>query len=439
MSATEPLGEGALPLDALDATASEIDARFEWARANGHPGYVWPRVPIGRWLACGREIERITRSRLLDDGTVPRLEIPPGATAEAVGVAAFSAGMGPLLGHWLEIGALRAPADVSELLALHLAHGRRRAERQRAALRTALDAIGGAGVTATVVKGAHTGAAYFPEPGTRPAADVDLVVPRRALGAAEAALARAGFTRGTRQARPYKCDWVPPDAPLTLPSLDVAHGDAPFAVEVHDSLERVFFGVRRISFVAVSGSVVAPALHAHASVLAQPLLVAFLATHASEELHQLQLLRLVELALVIRSDAARGALAWSELHALLALNDALRFTYPAFALTERLAPGTVDAEFLARVTASATPRMRRLVAGLTPAGALRPDRVSLEERFLWADGPVETLRRAAYLLWPAHAARSLRPLRSVYAERLYRIMRRRVSVRAGGDDGVWPE
>jgi hypothetical protein len=438
LSAIDPLRPGALPMDALDTPADEIAARFRWARERGHPGYVWPRVPIGRWLACGREIERVARARLLDESAAPRLEVPSGASAEAVGIAAFSSGMGPLLGHWIESGAVRAAPEVADILALHLAHGRRRAERQQAALRGALDAMAGADVTATVVKGAHT-AAYFPEAGARTAADVDLVIARPDIGAAEAALAAAGFTRGARQRRPYKCDWVPPDSPRTLPSLDVAHADAPFAIELHDSLERVFFGVRRISFVSVSGSAAAPAIHPAARVLAQPLLTAFLATHASEELHQLQLLRLVELAMVVRTDVARAALGWNELLALLELEGALRFTYPAFALTERLAPGTVDPDFLARVTASATPRMRRLIGALSPAGALRPDRVSLEERFLWADGPLETVRRAAYLLWPAHAARSLRPLRTVYAERLYRVVRRRASLRASRNDGIWPD
>lgn len=426
-------------MDALDTSAEDIAARFRWARENGHPGYVWPNVPVGRWLACGREIERVTRLRLQDENALPRIELPPGAAPETFGVAAFSSGMGPLLGHWIEAGALRASPDLADLLALHLAHGRRRARRQQGSLREALDALAGADVIATVVKGAHTAAVYFPEPGARPAADVDLIVDRRDVPAAESALAAAGFTRGPRQARPYKCDWIPADAPRTLTSLDVAHGDAPFAIELHDSLERVFFGVRRVAYVLASGSTAAPDIHPHARSLAQPLLTAFLATHASEELHQLQLLRLFELARVIRMDVASGALAWRELRALLEMEDVLRFTYPAFALVERLAPGTVDADFLALTAAAATPRMRRLVAAVSPAGALRPDRVSLEERFLWAHGPVETLRRAAYLLWPAHAARSVRPLRRVYAERIYRIVRRRVSLRADGGPGIWPD
>ena len=270
MSATEPLGAGPLPFDAFDSPADEIAARFKWARENGHPGYVWPRVPIGRWLACGREIERITRARLQDENCAPRVELPPDATPRTFGIAAFSSGMGPLMGRWLESGALRAPPDVADILALHLAHGRKRARRQQGSLRQALDALSDVDVTATVVKGAHTAMAYFPEPGARPAADVDLVVARRDLVAAENALAGAGFTRGTRQVRPYKCDWIPPDSPATLPSLDLAHGDAPFAIELHDSLERVFFGVRRISYALSSGSAAAPDIHPQARVLAQP-------------------------------------------------------------------------------------------------------------------------------------------------------------------------
>jgi Uncharacterised nucleotidyltransferase len=433
MSSAEPALRGQLDFHALDAPPDEIRARFRWARARGHPGYVWPDVPIDVWRACGREIERIARAALRQPAAVARVRLPAGADAGAFGIAAFSAGMGPLLGLWLERGTLRAPADVAAVLALHLAHGRARADRQHAALRVALDALAADGIDATVVKGAHTGGSHFPEPGVRPAADVDLVLDPRALAGAEARLAAAGFSPGARQRQPYKCDWIPPGGAGRLASLALAHADAPFALELHDSLDRVFFGVRRVSFGPLHDdtTIPLPALHPRARALAQPLLAAFLATHASEELHHLQLIRLFELALVLRGDGASGALAWPELTALLERADALRFAYPAFELTERLAPGTLDPAFRARLAASATPRMRRIVGALSPGSALRPDRLSLEERFLWTRGPVETVRRAAYLLWPRHAARSRRPLRAVYAERLYRIVRGRVSVRAG--------
>jgi hypothetical protein len=428
---------GSLDFHALDAPRDEIEACFRWARSRGHPGYVWPAVPIEAWRACGREIERVAAAALRDPDAAMDARLPDGAAATTFGIAAFSAGMGPLLGLWLERGTLRAPDDVAALLALHLAHGRARAERQRAVLATVLEALAERGIAAAVLKGGDTGGSYFPEPGTRPAADVDLVVDRADVVGAEAALAAAGFTAGVRQRRPYKCDWAPPGGAGRLPSLALAHADAPLAIELHDSLDRVFYGVRRVSFGPVIRAATRPlaALHPLARGLRQPLLTAFLATHASEELHHLQLVRLVELALVMRADAAAGTLDWDALGAVLERARALRFACPALELTERLAPGTLDPAFRTRLDAAATPRMRRIVGGLTPGGALRPDRLSLEERFLWTSGPVATARRAAYLIWPLHAHRSRRPLRALWTERLYRIVRGRVSVRAATGGG----
>jgi hypothetical protein len=437
MEAADEAIAAPLAFDALDASPAEIRARFRQARVRGHPGYVWPELPIETWRACGGAIERVTRARLTRPGVVARLEAPAGATATAVGIAAFSAGMGPLLGLWIERGEVRASAGAAGLLALHLAHGRAGAERRRAALVAALDALRDAGIEATVVKAAHTGDSYFPEAGVRPAADVDLVIAPGAIARTEALLAAAGFTRGTRQSQPYKCDWIPPGSPRTLPSLELAHEAAPFAIEVHDSLERVFFGVRHVAFpVDEHTTRPLPTLHPAARALAQPVLTAFLATHASEELHHLQLVRLVELALVIRQDVETGALVWGELAALLDEAGALRFAFPALELAERLAPGTLDPGFRMRLAAAATPRMRRIVGGLSPASALRPDRLSLEDRFLWTSGAAETLRRAAYLLWPSHAARSSRPLHVVYAERLYRLVRGRISLRSSVNGGA---
>lgn len=383
------------------------------------------------WRECVREIERVITALAIDAQTRTTLDLPDGADAAALGIAAFTSGTGPLLGVHVEAGRLIAEPAVRALLALHLAHGRRRAERQTAALAAVLDVLTAAGIVATVVKGAHTAHGWFPEPAARPAADIDLVVPPVDRERAGAALAAAGYVPTVRQSRPYKCDWVPPGMPAALRSMSLAHGDAPFAIEMHDSLERVFYGVRTVTPGVVDERTTEPwpALHPGARALSQPLLAAFLATHASEELHQIQLVKLLELALVLRADAASGALEWNGLADLLDGSGATRFAYPAFALADRLVPGTLDPAFRKRITAAATPRIRRFVDRLRPADAQRLDRLSLEERFLWARGPIEFVRRAAYLIWPRHAGRSVRPIRTVYVERLYRILRGDVSLR----------
>ena len=91
-----------LPLDALDLDAAEIAARFTWARRRGHPDYLWPDVPPERWRYALEDIERVAR-KVLRGGPAPiRWELDPDLDAKAVGVAAFTSGMGPLLGYWID-------------------------------------------------------------------------------------------------------------------------------------------------------------------------------------------------------------------------------------------------------------------------------------------------------------------------------------------------
>jgi hypothetical protein len=422
-----------------EPTPAEIEARVRWARRQGYVAWFWPDVPIAGWRAGLLEIERV--AGLLIGRTMPgtrahntRLcfDLPDHADARALGIAAFTSGMGPLLGYWIECGLLNGQPDVDAVLRVQLQHSRRRAERMQLATMTALDLLGEAGCEPILVKSAHTSLALFEEPGLRPAADIDLVVESTRYAQAEEALAHAGYRLVKRRRNPRKSDWAPPGAPSSLRSLDFTHEANPFTLELHGSLDREFYGVRtlRFGFIAHLGVVPAPDIHPRARVLAQPLLATYLAAHASEELHQLQLIRLVELALLIRRDVAAGVLDWRELDSLLANRAAHRFTFPAVALVERLAPGTIDPWFLARISSSASERMKGVLGRMTPATAQRLDELSLDERFLWTEGSVEIVRRLLHLFRPPHDGRSL--LR-YWADRLTRLVRGRVSLRRGGD------
>ena len=145
------------------------------------------------------------------------------------------------------------------------------------------------------------------------------------------------------------------------------------------------------------------------------------------------MVRLVELILVLRRDRARGQLVWRDLCSMLERADAMRFTYPAFEMAERLAPGTLEPGFRSRLAEAAPARMRRVMAGLQPFSAHRFEDIALDERFMWARGPVEHVRRALHMLWPASAGRSLRVLGRIYVNRLLRMFRGRVSVRMSSD------
>ena len=418
-----------LPFDALDMPPERIAASFRWAREQGHPGYVWPDVPIAEWRAALHGIERVTSALLTAPQAPPRLATRPGSTL-ALSVAAYTSGLGPYLGHAIETGALEADDEAAALLALHLEHACRRARRLDAELARALDVLGNAGILVTVLKSMHTAREYFPEPAMRPAADIDLAVPKEDLAAAERALIDAGYTLERRQPRPRQSTWVPPGAPTQLRSLALVHADDPFTLDLHASLDRDFFGIRTVRFGPLDAATRPwPELHHAARALTQPLLLAYLAVHASQGLHNLTLLRLVEIVRVARADAAAGRLRWPELIAWLERADALRFAYPALELAERLAPGTVDPDARAALAAAATPRMARVLADLRPADAQRPERLSIEERLMWARSPVEHVRRALYMLWPLWIGASPRELRRLYAERLHRLLRRAVSWR----------
>jgi hypothetical protein len=140
-------------------------------------------------------------------------------------------------------------------------------------------------------------------------------------------------------------------------------------------------------------------------------------------------MRLFEIISIIRHDVASGALDWDRFTHHLEHVDGLRFAYPAMALAERLAPGTVDATALDRMRAAATARMRRVIDPLSPADAQRLDVLSMQERFMWSATPREHLRRVAHMLVPAPVGHSPVRLMRKYGERAYRLIRRNVAVR----------
>src|SRR5262249_9492433 len=124
-----------------------------------------------------------------------------------------------------------------------------------------------------------------------------------------------------------------------------------------------------------------------ARVLGQPLLALHLAAHISQEMLNMTLLRMVELALVLRRDGASGALDWDDFLAGARTIGGGRRVYAALYFCERLVPGTVPLAVLAACRADAPARLRRVLEDLTPATATPLGRRhSLRERFMWARG-----------------------------------------------------
>jgi hypothetical protein len=419
-----------LPLDALDLAPDEVLARMRRAQARGQPFFPWDDVSADAWRLSLHAIQSAVRARLRGGEHVGALEAPAGA--RALGVASFTSGTGPLLGLWIESGALRAPPDVAAVLRLHLEHGRRRAARLGRALGNVTAVLAAAGVKPTVVKGMHTAYEVFPEPGVRPVSDVDLVVGGSELRAAEGALARAGFTGRPVLASPYCCEWVPPGGDAVPRSLELTHERNPWTVDLHASFDRDFGGVRTVKLVPVHGASARDARIAGAEVrvLEQPWLAIYLAAHASQELKNLTLVRLVELVWVL-GGGKLPAPDWTELAAALDRPRVGPYVYPAFALADRLRPGTVPEALLERLARATPARVRAVTDRLEPATAQRLEAVSVEEQFMWAVGPLDHLRRLRRVLWPTWAGSPADVLR-VQATRARQILARRVSVRPRG-------
>ena len=202
-----------------------------------------------------------------------------------------------------------------------------------------------------MIKGFHTAHAYFPEPGARP---IRRRRRRRPSGGdpahAERLLREAGFAAEQRiGTTTYKREWLPPDGSGAVWSYELWHARSHWRLDLHDGLNfyEVLKYVRTPQVPRFADSVRAGGVPLRVPDPNE--LIALLAAHASTELYSQRLLRLVELVLVVRRATTLGTLDWRAVESSLADRGWLRFAYPMLALTERLAPGTVDAPLLPRL------------------------------------------------------------------------------------------
>ena len=360
---------------------------------------------------------------MLTGGPSPTLSDGP---PDALGIAGYTSGMGPLLGHWIDRGELAASPATAALFRLHLRHNRLRMERFATEAGALVRAMRDAGIEPTLLKGMHTAFGYFPEPAARPMSDIDLLVPADLVAAAQEVLADRGYTRMSGTHNRFRTTWIPPDTPAVPRSLSLTHAGDPYSVDLHGSVDRDFQGGRIVplSRLARPADRRLDALECGAG-LGQPLLLLYLAAHASA-LRSLNLLRLVELVLVIRKDEASGALDWDQLLAAARTAEAGRFIYPAFELAGKLAPGTVPSPVLEALRRASTARVRRVVADLTPATAMRLHAMSLRERYMWDASAGEVIASVARSFWPSAEGYSPKEIARIYAQRVWRIVRGRV-------------
>lgn len=399
----------------------EVQRRFAWARRQGRPAWLWPDVPIDAWRSSMESIGSATTALLAGQGGVS-LEGEP----EAIGLAGYTSGMGPLLGLWLEQGRLTASEPVAITLGRHLTHNRLRAARMETAAARIVGRLADRGIETLVLKGSHTAPTYFPEPGARPASDIDLLVAAADAAAAERVMGDCGLAfKGRNQ---WESGWADPSARDEPRSLTYVHAEDPWSIDLHNALN---ISVGRGTPVAELGlgwpmaSVRWWPVDPRGRVLDQPLLLLHLAAHAGAGWQNLTLLRQVELVLVIRQDLAAARLTWDKFLDIGARTGALGYAYPALLLVDKLAPGTVPAEVLGQCASRAPGAVRRAVERVTPASAQRIDRNSVGEHFMWAQGWQGRLRQlASDILSPG---RSWTEFRRIYEERAWRLIRGRVS------------
>lgn len=393
----------------------------------GNPLWLWPEVAPAHWREALVQIERACATVLA--GECPNAFCGDPAAFELAG---YTSGMGPLLGWWLEQGLISNGCGAVESTLCHQLHANgarmgRLLEHTRALVQLLSDNC----IDVTVLKGVHTAFAYFPSPACRPMSDIDILVRSSDAARIDALLEKAQYRQVAGNS--FETTWRHADAatcPETLVSLEA---DDPWTLDLHVSLD-----VQgppgalpaQLSRLAEADNRERWDLFSNANKLQQPALLLHLAAHAGSGFHNLTLLRLVEIALVARTDHRSGTLNWNDFLEAGHTAGSLAFAYPALELARRLSPNDIPQLIVERCMADAPAAVRRLVGAMSPATAHSIDRPSLREHFAWTTGAGGWLRRLAADIVPE--PRSLRRTAAVHAARargLLRVASRRGATR----------
>ncbi|HXQ29589.1 MAG TPA: nucleotidyltransferase family protein [Gemmatimonadales bacterium] len=413
----------------LGTSQKDIDARLARFNLTRDARDLWPDISVSSFRVAERTLADALGAVLRGREAVA-LECPAGTSLRALGVAATTAGVGALVGYWIETRALVAEPALAALFANHLAHGRRRADRLRRAFEPVLEAFAERGVEVLVFKGCHTSAAYFPDPGTKITSDVDVLVRSEDLPLAQRVLAQLGFEERHDARAPEQSSWSLPGT-RAIRALDFTHAESAWSIDLHDSIERIPFGgmTTTLGTPDLARAPVWTHFSRPVRVLPEPLLLAYLAAHTSSHFYAIPQIRLVELVLVAQRDFAGQPERWRAFQELLQTTGTARFVFPALDLAERFVPGSIDAHVLRSVEALTPRRLRRLVLATQPAWGQRLHPFpGLRARFVWVASPREALAALRWLAWP-QASGSWWEALGAQVRRLRRVLRRIVPVR----------
>ena len=378
-------------LSEKNASAGSVQERFARARRDGYAAWLWPDIPVENWRSAVDAIAGVVRSVLAGDKDA----FLPFGDANAMGVAGYTSGMGPLLGLWMETGTVGAETGIAELFRIHLSHNRLRMERLSRVTREVTGKLNEAGISAVILKGMHTAFRYFPEPAARPLSDIDIFIPLESMDEAERIFSTLGYRRVLRMRSPYACDWIPPAQPRSPRTLTFVHEDDPWSIDVLGTLDKRLATGQRVNLANLLPCTESADLFPGAHVMRQPLLALYLAAHMSQSLLNVTVLRVLELALVIRHDTAEGTFDWNEFLRGASLVGGARFVYPALVFAKQIAPEAVPREVMAHAATDAPKNLRHVVERLTIASAQPLRRHSVSERFMWAGTGREGLRQIA--------------------------------------------
>ncbi len=410
----------------MDMTSDSVARPLvDVCRNKGDMRAFWPHIALPSIRRAQAQIAAVTKVALHPSGTPPILETSDDAELSAMGVAAFVSGMGPLLAYWIEQGHVRASRDVALLLAEHLRQGRIRATLMQQHLERLLPRFRASKIVPTVLKGMYTARRYFPDPGTRPASDVDLLVRPDERQRAEDLLSQAGFVPHPDSIPNWRAStWILPELAGQVRSVELDHAENPWSIDLQVSLDYKYlrgiwarYGELCWEYTGeweVGGH--------QAGFLAQPLLAVHLAHHASCVIDITRLIRVVELVCVLRKDLADGSLDWEALAGLLTDAKLWRFVFPAFEMAEHLAPGLLDPGFRRTLVSAATRRSRQIVERVVAHGFEGWTDRRMDEKLMWSRGPREWALNLLELLLPSEVPASR--LLAVQAKRVRILLRK---------------
>jgi len=363
----------------------EIDARLARFVATRDARDMWPEVSPMAFRAAHEEIARVTAAVLAGAQRPVHLALPPDTDSRAIGVAGFAGGMGPLLGSWCEAGSVAAEPAVAQVLATHLDHARVRAVRAHEVLERILARYDAEGIDVVLLRGTHTRYRYFPEPATRSASDIHLLVQPVNWKRARAALEALGLSERASHGHPDRSLWTPAGE-FPVHSLEFAHKKDPSLVELRRSLHPGPLAGLTASLETPPSSPEAwPEFSRPVRLLSTHVLLAYLALHASRYFYATMLVRLAELVLIVQRSFARRPAEWQAFEELLDQRSLRPFVFPALDLVERMVPGTLPQDTRERLTSAAPSWLRRRVRSYTPCAILEMHPLPPAGKSIWGE------------------------------------------------------